>query len=286
MRRRSSLCRWENGNFSVVQTKVNPRLSAAYITHEGNSSGSFGMTRLHGSFGTGIRPASGYELGKTNNPQLKPEKSVSFDAGVEQLLFSSHASVDISYFQNRYRDLIVDLGGSLMHLSPYASANLANSRARGMELSFRVHPIKTLELEGQYTLLDTAILPVDGTSTVDLPFVVGQRLLRRPRNSASYNVTWHYRKLMLNTNAYFRGDVLEVEPNWGAAAYTYLGLPAFFANPGYIKANAGFSYAMHPGVEIYGRINNLFNRKYEEALGYPSLRLNFMAGMIFHLPAE
>jgi outer membrane receptor protein involved in Fe transport len=266
-------------------TKVNPRLSLAYIAHEGGSSGKFGMTRFHGSFGTGIRPPSGYELGDTNNPELKPEKSVSFDAGVEQLFCSSRAAIDVSYFQNRYRDLIVDLGGSMANLSSFSSANLANSRARGMELSFRLHPMQSLEMSGQYTFLDSAILALDGASTVDKPFTVGQQLLRRPRNSASYNITWHHRRLMLNTNAYFRGDELEVEPNMGVYACT-IGFPCLFTNPGHIKANAGFSYSLQHGVEIYGRISNLLNRKYEETLGYPSLRLNFMAGMRFRFSAE
>jgi outer membrane receptor protein involved in Fe transport len=270
---------------SASLTKVNPRVSLAYIAHEGGSSDIIGMTRFHGSFGAGIRPPSGYELGNTNNPNLKPEKSVSFDAGVEQLLCSSRASVDVSYFQNRYKDLIVGLGGALSNLSAYSSANLANSRARGMELSFRWRPAQSLEMSGQYTLLDSAILAVDGASTVDKPFAVGQQLLRRPRNSASYNVTWHHRKLMLNTNAYIRGDELEVEPNMGIYACTYE-LPCLFTNPGHIKANAGFAYSLQPGIEIYGRINNLLNRKYEETLGYPSLRLNFMAGMRFRFSAE
>lgn len=267
-------------------TKVNPRLSAVYFAREADSAGSFGMTRFHGSFGTGIRPASGYELGHTTNPDLKPEKSVSFDAGVEQLLFSSRAAIDISFFQNRYQDLIVDLGGSAANLSSYSSANLANSRAQGMELIFRIHPLQSLELSGQYTLLDSDILPIDGASTVKAPFRIGQQLLRRPRNSGSYNITWRRGRLMLNTNASIRGDVLEVEPNMGAYACTGMGLPCFFGNPGYIKANAGFSYQLYPGVEMYGRVNNMLNRKYEEAFGYPSLRLNFMAGMKFNFTAE
>ena len=40
------------------------------------------------------------------------------------------------------------------------------------------------------------------------------------------------------------------------------------------------------GVEIYGRLNNFLNQKYEEAFGFPSLHLNFMAGIRFTFPAE
>jgi vitamin B12 transporter len=106
---------------------------------------------------------------------------------------------------------------------------------------------------------------------------VGQPLLRRPRHSGSYGVTWNYRRLTLNTTAYIRGETLDVEPAFGQP---------FFANPGYVRADAGFAYRLFGGVEVYGRLNNLLNRKYEENLGYPALRLNFMAGMKFRIPSE
>jgi outer membrane cobalamin receptor len=265
--------------------KINPRVSASYILREDAPDNAFGMTRLHGNFGTGIRPPSGYELGNTDNPSLKPERSLSFDAGVEQSLFSSRAIVDATYFQNRFEDLIVSLGGSLQNLSSYSSANLANSRTRGLELSFRLHPIQSLELSGQYTYLDSAILALDGTALSESPFEVGQQLLRRPKHAAGYNVTWRHGKLMLNTNASIRGTVLDVEPNWGVYACTY-GMQCLFNNPKYVRANAGFSYRLVKGVELYGRINNFLNRKYEESFGYPALKLNFMAGMRFSIPSE
>jgi outer membrane cobalamin receptor len=270
---------------STSVVKVNPRISAAYILREDASDNGFGMTRLHGNFGTGIRPPSGYELGNTDNPSLKPEKSLSFDAGIEQALFSSRAIVDATYFQNRFKDLIVSLGGSLENFSSYSSANLSNSRTRGLELSLRVHPIQSLELGGQYTYMDSAILALDGASVSESPFEVGQQLLRRPTHSAGYNVTWRLGRLMLNTNASIRGAVLDVEPNWGAFACTY-GMKCLYNNPGYTLANAGFSYRLLNGIEVYGRLNNFLNRKYEEAFGYPALKLNFMAGMRFSFPSE
>lgn len=268
---------------SVV--KVNPRLSAAYIAREGEPDSGFGMTRLHGSFGTGIRPPSGYELGNTNNPDLKPEKSLSFDAGVEQTILSSRAAFDLTYFHNRFKDLIIGLGGSLSHLSSFSSANLSNSRTQGLEVAFRAHPIPSLELGAQYTYMNSEILAIDGTSLAKAPFQVGQQLLRRPTHSVGYNVTWRYGRLMLNTNAYIRGDVLDVEPNWGTFACDY-GMKCLFNNPGYMRANAGFSFRLLNGVELYGRLNNFLNQKFEEAFGYPALRLNFMAGMRFTLPTE
>jgi outer membrane receptor protein involved in Fe transport len=49
--------------------------------------------------------------------------------------------------------------------------------------------------------------------------------------------------------------------------------------------NAGFAYQLPKGIEIYGRLNNFLNQRYEEAFGFPSLRLNFMAGVKVDLPS-
>jgi outer membrane cobalamin receptor len=266
-------------------TKINPRLSAAYIARETRSDALFDATRIHGSFGTGIRPPDGFELAFTDNPSLKPEKSVSFDAGVEQRLLASRALFDITYFFNRFEDQIVTLGGSLKNLSTYTSANLKNSRAEGLEVSFRIHPTQSLELGGEYTFLDSSVLALDGASEAIPPFQVGQQLPRRPRHSAGYGITWRHRRLTLNTNAYIRGATLDVDPTYGLSACSF-GMPCFFTNHGYTRADAGFSYQMPHGVEIYGTLYNFLNQKYEEVFGYPALHLNFAAGVRFRFPAE
>jgi outer membrane receptor protein involved in Fe transport len=259
--------------------KVNPRVSVAYLAHEAKGERRFGSTRLHGNFGTGIRAPNGFELAFTNNPRLKPERSVSFDAGVEQRLFEDRAVLDVTYFYNRFKDQIVVLGGSLTNLSSFSSDNLANARAQGVEISFRIRPVRSIELEGEYTRLDSSILALDGSTLAQSPFRVGQPLLRRPRNSAGYSATWQHGPLMLNLNGYVRGPILDVEPNFGSFG-------GLFRNKGYVLANGGFAYRFPRGLEMYGRLNNFINQKYEESFGFPSLHLNFLAGIKLHFPAE
>jgi len=258
------------------------------------------MTRLHGSFGTGIRAPNGYELAFTDNPHLKPEKSVSFDSGIEQRFFDSRALLDLTYFYNKFDDQIVTLGGSLINPSTFISDNLGNSRAQGLELSFRLHPTRSLQMSGEYTLLGTAILALrcgsrentrcsalDGSSLVQAPFHVGQELIRRPKNSGGFNITWQHRRLTLNTNAYLRGRTLDLEPNDGVYACSPpLGLKCLFPDKGYVVLNGGFSYRLTHGLEIYGHLNNLLDQKYEEVLGYPALPLNFLAGVKFTFPTD
>jgi outer membrane cobalamin receptor len=259
--------------------KINPRISLAYLAPKG--------TRIHGSFGTGIRPPNGFELSVTNNPGLKPEKSISFDSGVEQTLFKSRAVLDVTYFFNRFKDQIISLGGSsVSDLSRYSSANLKNSRAQGMETSLRMHPIQSLELGVSYTFLDSSILALDGSNKTTEPFKVGQDLLRRPNHTVSYNVTWRYGRLTLNTNAYIRGTTLDVDPTNSTYACTGYGLPCFFTNKSYTRADAGFSFRVARGVEVYGRVNNLLNRQYEEIFGYPANEANYMGGVKFTLQSE
>jgi outer membrane receptor protein involved in Fe transport len=264
-------------------TKVNPRISAAFAAHQSDAA-FFGITRLHSSFGTGIRPPDGFELGFTNNPDLKPEKSISADAGIEQRFAHDKAVLDVTYFYNGYRDQIVSTG-NFPNLSTFMTANLAKSRAYGVESSFKLRPLRSLEIMGEYTWLNTAILALTGELAAQPPFEVGQPLIRRPRSSAGYNLTWTYRRLMLNSNASIRGPVLDLEPNDGTFACELM-LPCLFRNKGYLDANAGFSFRLPKGVEIYGRLNNFLNQYYEESFGFPALRLNFASGIKLELPSR
>jgi outer membrane receptor protein involved in Fe transport len=265
--------------------KVNPRVAAAYMLGESHG-GAMDGTRLHSSFGTGIRPPDGFDLAFTNNPHLKPETSISFDAGIEQRFFQGKAVLDLTYFNNHFKDRIVTLGGSLTNLSSFTSDNLGNSRAQGAEISFQIHPIKSLQMSVEYTRDSTAVLSLNGSSLALAPLQVGQQLINEPRNSGAYNLTWRHGNLMLNTNAYIRGTALDVEPNYGLSACSYFSLPCLFPDKSYARVDGGFSYRLAHGVELFGRLDNLVDQKYEEVLGYPSLPFNFLAGIRFSFPAR
>ncbi|HXJ94099.1 MAG TPA: TonB-dependent receptor [Terriglobia bacterium] len=269
---------------SIVQ--VNPHLSAAWLAHPAAlSSKSLGATRLHTSFGTGIRAPSGFELAFTNNPTLKPERSLSFDAGVEQRMLRDRAVFDLTYFYNRFKDQIEVLGGSLTNLSTFTSANLGNARAQGLEASFHMHPSFAWNFEAGYSFVPTSILALDGTSEALAPFQVGQPLLRRPKNFGFYALSWSRNRLTLETAGYLRGHDLDLEPNYGTYACE-LGLQCLFENKGYARLDGGFSYRVYRSLELYGRLYNLLDKHYEEVLGYPALPLNFVAGLRFTFPAE
>jgi outer membrane cobalamin receptor len=254
-----------------TMTQVNPKLAAGFAVSS--------STRAHASFGTGIRPPGGFDLAFTDNPALKPERTIGMDAGVEQQL-GGRLSVDATYFYNRYNDLIVSLGGSLARLGRYKTDNLANARSQGVEFSARFRPAARVSVVGAYTLLDTEVLSLDGASGVAQQFYrVGQELPRRPRHSGSIDVSYTHKRISANLLAYFRGKSLDVEPSFGAFG-------GFFKNPGYADLGVNLNYDLGRGVTIYGNLRNALNRKYEEIYGFPSLRLNFVAGIKWRLSRE
>src|SRR5207244_5533231 len=102
-----------------ITTRVNPRIAAGFAIAP--------STRLHGAFGTGIRPPGGIDLAFTNNPALKPQHTFTVDGGVERQL-GSRLSVDATYCYTRYTDLILSLAGQLARLGQLTPANPATSR--------------------------------------------------------------------------------------------------------------------------------------------------------------
>ena len=253
-------------------SRANPKVAAAYVLAPG--------TRAHASFGTGIRPPSGFELAFTNTPALQPERTRSFDAGLEQKLFHSLLLLDGTYFYNRYYDLIVTLGGSLATLSHYQSDNLANSRAQGAEFSASLRPARWMFVRGSYTLLETRILSLDGSSGLAPQyFQVGQPLTRRPENSGNLVATFTRGRVAADVTGYFRGKALFEEPSYGASN-------GLFWNPGYANFGVNVNYTLARGMTLYGNLRNALNQHYEEVFGFPSPRLNFVAGVKWRIAKQ
>lgn len=256
---------------TVVST--NPKISAAWFIRP--DAGSF--TKVRASAGTGIRPPGGFDIAFTDNPSLKPERSVSAEAGIDQAMANGRGLLEATAFVNDYDDLIVAVG-SFRGSSQYRTDNISNARVRGVELAgtlrTRVAALNRLDVQvrAAYTLLNTEILAVDRSSGAPLPFTAGDPLLRRPRHQLSAN-------LLLTTgrwSAYLqgggRGRVLDVEPSYGTSG-------GLFHSEGYKVWNTGASWRLHRAVEVFGRVDNLFGRSYEEALGFPALGRGAVAGL-------
>jgi outer membrane receptor protein involved in Fe transport len=253
-----------------VRTAVNPRASAAFFLP--NVPGDRGWMKLHAAAGTGIRAPDALEIAFTDNPGLKPERSRSVEAGVDQALFGERVVASATAFFNRYEDLIVAVGPAIANASQYRTDNISNAQAAGVELSAALRPARGFDARVSYTFLSTEILAVDSLGVAPAPFQVGDPLLRRPRHQASFDLTWTRGPLVAFARLGSRGRTLDVEPTYG----TYGGL---FENPGFTVADAGATYRLARIVELFGRVGNLFDTHYEETFGFPALGRNAMLGV-------
>jgi vitamin B12 transporter len=57
-------------------------------------------------------------------------------------------------------------------------------------------------------------------------------------------------------------------------------------NPGYARLDLAGSYALRPDMSLFGRIENLADKQYQEAVGYPALGRDFRVGMKFTFGGE
>jgi outer membrane cobalamin receptor len=252
-----------------TDSRLNPKISGAYMLQP--------TVRLHASYGTGIRPPGGSDLAFTNNPALAPERTESYDIGVEERFLSGRLSLDATWFHNRYKDLIVSLGGSLSEISQYQTGNLANSLSKGVEASARFRPKSWISLTGNYMWLESAVLSLTGSSTlVQEYFYLGQPLLRQPKQSGSAVVNFQYKRLSVNLVGYFRGHDLDVEPNFGASEGLYW-------SAGYVNTGINVNYRVRGNLTAYANLRNALDRRYEEVYGFPAPLLNVVAGLKWSL---
>jgi outer membrane cobalamin receptor len=252
-----------------TDSRLNPKISGVYMLQP--------TVRLHASYGTGIRPPGGSDLAFTNNPALAPERTESYDIGVEERFFSGRLSLDATWFHNRYKDLIVSLGGSLSEISQYQTGNLANSRAEGVEASARFRPKSWISLTANYMWLESAVLSLTGSSSlVQEDFYLGQPLLREAKQSGSAVVNFQYKRLGVNLVGYFRGHDLDVEPNLGASE-------GFYWSSGYVNTGINVNYRVRGNLTVYANLRNALDSRYEEVYGFPAPLLNVVAGLKWSL---
>jgi outer membrane cobalamin receptor len=131
-----------------------------------------------------------------------------------------------------------------------------------------------IDLAGRigYTALDTEVLAIDRADGAPPPFSVGQALLRRPAHQffADGSLTTGRVSAFLRGNG--RGRTLDVEPTLG----TFGGL---FDAPGYNVWSLGATIRAVRFVDVFGRVENLFNRTYEEVFGFPALGRRLTVGL-------
>jgi vitamin B12 transporter len=222
-------------------------------------------TRLHGSVGTGVTNPTfteqfGFFVGSfIGNPDLKPERSLGWDAGVEQAFFDRRLVIDATYFRSEFRDKIVSQsvpGGGFL----FTVVNEEGISPRhGVELTVRAEPADWLSLAGSYTY--TIAKLADGTPEI-----------RRPKHAASASATLNLpdRRTHLTLNAVYNGSMPDT---WFRFPLTPVTLDAYTTVGGIL------SYDVTPTTTAYVRAENIFNSQYEEVFSYRAQGFAAYVGM-------
>ncbi len=248
-------------------TVVNPRLSLSWRAAGDAAT----WVRVHGNAGGGMRAPGAFEIAFTDNPGLRPERTVSLDAGVEVGWFGGRVVADSSYFRNDYDDLIVTVG-RVAGTTTYRSDNISNARAQGFETTVSLRPLAALTIKGGYVYLDTEVLANDGRPDAPAPFAVGDPLLRRPAHAGFVDVLVTAGRASGFLRVDGRGTTPDIDPSFGATA-------GIFDNPGFAATDAGVSVRLLDRAEVFARVTNLFGVRYEEIFGFPALGRSVMAGV-------
>jgi outer membrane cobalamin receptor len=262
---------------------ANPSFAVSFVARR-HQPGAIGATRLKASFGTGIKEPEMHEAFSPNmfflgNPSLNPERAVSFDAGAVQEFFNRRASIEATYFDNRFRDLIVfqfdPVTFGPIKLADGRLTNFVNfdrASARGLELIASARPALHLSVIGSYTFLRSRLdRSFDPTNRE-----VGFPLLRRPRHSGSLEIGWTAPQYDLSLDGSFVGNRRDIDPVSGSG-FDHSGRAIL--NSGYAKLNLTGSYRISRFARIFARVENLLDQDYQEVLGFPAYRLNFSAGL-------
>jgi vitamin B12 transporter len=233
---------------------VTYRIAPAYFIQETG-------TKIKATFGTGFKaPSLFYLFDPTyGNQNLKPEKSYGWDAGVEQYLLQGNLIFGINYFDTQFKDLFSFDGNTFKEI------NLDRAESNGIEFYLTLNKFENFNFMVNYTLTNTKDKS-SGSPDYNLP------LLRRPTNKFSTDISYDFTKeINFGVQVIYVGQRYDDNFSYYPAQRIELG--------GYTLVNLSASYNITNMVELYGRVDNLFNKYYEEVYGYGTPGLSGYAGV-------
>ena len=316
----------DNAVFGVVPT---PRVSLAYYVVRPRSSGRLSGTKIKANYGQGIKEADAFSESSSlfdllsqlpNGPQLisqfhvapiRPERSQSYDVGVEQLAWNGRAKLDATFFYNRFNDqiesvpqnglLALGVPSAIVSNAPFgAFVNSLASRALGAETEIELNLGHGLTARAAYTYLDAVVrrsfssdelFPSFNPAFPTIPIgafspLVGNRPFNRAPHVGSFYLGYAHQKLTLTLSGNLvsrrDGSTFLFDPNFGPTML----LPNRNLAPSYQKLDFGGSYRLNRYLELYSAIENLANQHYDPVPGFPALPFNFHAGIKLTLGGE
>lgn len=261
----------DNSSFG---TEFSPRGSIAFLIKETG-------TKLRGAGGKGIKAPTFtenfYETSTLQgNPDLDPEKVISWEAGFDQTIQDGLIKIGATYFSQQFEDLIGFTGDAK---PDSAWKNIQKAESRGVEAELQINPGYGLSIGGNFTYLETK---VTGDGNIDsASFERGKKLLRRPMHTWSGYTNWNGEGLNLNARGTYVGerDDIKWNPDYSSKRVK---------TPCYFKLDLAVSYDIPVNwqslekVKVFAKAENVLNRKYEETYGYSTARFSFLSGVSFH----
>jgi vitamin B12 transporter len=250
----------DNQSFGTAWT---PTFSAAYLFRETG-------TRLKAGYAKGFKAPTlndlffppGFGCPAFGNPNLGPEKSWELNAGVEQDLVQDRVKVGATYFHREVQDLIEGRPIPGDPFGCFRAENVGSARFDGVEMTLSIKLLDSLTVNANYTYLDWDT--ADG------------KLPRRPRNRGNVNLNYLHDRWNVNLGANIvgrRDDFRAASPfgNTTKAGYVIFDLASYYSLPLRVPAVKDLT--------LFGKIENLLNKRYEEADGFRARPLNFLLGM-------
>lgn len=232
----------------------------------------YGVT-LRGSYSEGFEAPTFDELyfPGFGNPSLQATTSSEWDGGIEKK-FGEFASITTTYFSRRIRDLIVTVPCPTCTFG-FEPANVGRADMQGVEVVPAIYPFKGFSLSGNFTALDST----------HVPLIANLQPVRVPKHSAAavaeYKAHSIFRRGDQFTSALFYqfvGDREDLDTQAPFAEHNHSNYQVFNLTLSYKLGEAIVPY-LH-SEEAFVRIQNLFDRNYSQAFGFPSPPINFEAG--------
>jgi vitamin B12 transporter len=219
--------------------------------------------------------ARGFAIG---NPDLDPEKSVSWEVGIDQALWKERLVVGATYFYQKFDDLITYIDQP----DPEPDfENIQAAKSRGVELTAFCKPGFGFTFGGSYTYLDTEVTDDGGAGGPSSPFEEGKDLLRRPQNTASGFINWSRGGFQIRFDGLYVGDRDDLDFRTFPAERVTL--------DDYFIVDLATSYTFNlnnrylKDFKIFGKVQNLFDENYEETFGFSPPEPSFRLGLAFKM---
>ena len=201
--------------------------------------------------------ATGYTVG---NPGLQPEQSRSAELGVESYLAGGDLVLKATGYVQRFHDVIQYTDTPVAPGAPnYYNVAAANANGVELEAAYRGFDRTTLSLS--YAFSDTKVTAAGFDTGSGASYVVGQKLIRRPPNTLS----------VAAAHTFGRGGALQFvaarigerdDRDFAVYPAAPVTLPAFTKVD--VSAVVPLRSAGKSLVALVGRVDNLFDAKYQE----------------------